>query len=96
MQELINYSLHCLGGLVLFVTFCFSFGSVRAGFGLTMFSAFLWEVAQLDVYLHDNGYTFDVFLKYNWLNNGLDIIAAVLGIALALLIFKVVKRLIWY
>jgi hypothetical protein len=93
---LIDYGLHFFGGLILFVIFAFRLESVKGGFVITMYSALLWEAAQLDVYWHEFNYKLSALLGYNWLNNGLDIVAALGGIALALFIMWIIKRLIWY
>ena len=93
---MIDYGLHFFGGFILFVLFAFKLQSVKAGIVTTMYSALLWEVAQLDVYWHEFDYAWNALLNYNCINNGLDIVAAVGGIALALLIMWIIQRLIWY
>ena len=93
-----DYFLHFLGGLIVFsvhlyIDDCRCLKRIyRSSMIFTMYTALLWELAQLDVFWNKYDYCFKELLGYDWLNNGLDIVATVFGIALAIIIIEIGKR----
>ena len=86
---MINYFLHFLGAF-LFVLIFKKWFLLHTSCHLTLLCAILWELAQFDSWWGGYGYNPFYIFEYNWLDTGLDVLMAIIGMAAAILVFGII------